>query len=919
MKGMKRLLVILLFLFLGLQAAFATHYRAGELTYRVLGYLHFEVTVTTYTTDITGLPDTNAVPIDWGDGTTSYAPRVNGGGNGVSLGGNIKVNVFVTDHQYAGPQAYYIISLTDPNRINGIKNINGGYSDGIAFFIEDTLKIFDPSFNGYNNSPILLYPPIDYGNVNDTFYHNPGAYDPDGDSLSFELVPCKSGAGAIVPGWQSPDEAVLPGIDNKITINPRTGEVIWATPKAAFTYNIAILVREYRGGVQIGTVLRDMQIIIKQENNHPPRIMPIRDTCVVAGSLLTIPVTANDPDSGQTVSLSAIGGPFYLTNSPATFSSTSGIDTASGIFSWQTNCKHIRKEFYEVIFKAQDNYQQGPLVDLWTWIIKVIGPGPENLQAQATGNVVNLTWDSPYACDSTQSGGTFIGFSVWRREGPNPFTPDTCNPGLAGHGYTLIKDLTKDYFYNDSSVVRGKVYCYRIQAEFALKSDFGILYNQVPSLPSNEACANLKLDIPIITKASVNATDVTHGRIRVEWQKPITNSLNLDTVQHPGPYRFVVFRAQGFTGAAGGTQIADFTTPFIGSFVDTVVIDTGLNTVDNPYNYLVDFYSNGTKLGSTEDASSVYLIVRRNDRSNDLSWQASVPWLNDTFQVQRLNPISGLFDSIATTTDSAYTDTGLINDSLYCYKILSIGRYTVPGLVDPILNRSEEACQRPHDTIPPCPPSLVVENPCTGLSADTGTNCSTGANQLKNILTWTPQNTDSCNSGGTRKYNIYFKDPATQLYTLVDSILSPTDTTFQHSNDNSLAGCYKVTAIDTVGNESDYSNEVCVDNCPCYQLPNVFTPNGDGHNDMYTPILPFRFIAKVEMKIYNRWGDLVYSTEAPIINWDGNDTRTHKPLPEDTYYYTCKVYEIRVDGIVQNQNVLSGFIHLIRGNGGSNK
>jgi hypothetical protein len=70
-----------------------------------------------------------------------------------------------------------------PNRIDGINNIDNGNSVNIPFYVEDTLKFPTDAANiGLNNSPILLYPPIDYANVNDTFYHNPLAYDPDGDS-----------------------------------------------------------------------------------------------------------------------------------------------------------------------------------------------------------------------------------------------------------------------------------------------------------------------------------------------------------------------------------------------------------------------------------------------------------------------------------------------------------------------------------------------------------------------------------------------------------------------------------------------------------------------------------------------------------------------------------------------------------------
>ncbi len=60
-----------------------------------------------------------------------------------------------------------------------------------------------------------------------------------------------------------------------------------------------------------------------------------------------------------------------------------------------------------------------------------------------------------------------------------------------------------------------------------------------------------------------------------------------------------------------------------------------------------------------------------------------------------------------------------------------------------------------------------------------------------------------------------------------------TDTVFYHrmSEGFMLAGCYAVSAIDSFENESAFSAKICVDNCIMYELPNVFTPNGDGIND----------------------------------------------------------------------------------------
>jgi len=126
-----------------------------------------------------------------------------------------------------------------------------------------------------------------------------------------------------------------------------------------------------------------------------------------------------------------------------------------------------------------------------------------------------------------------------------------------------------------------------------------------------------------------------------------------------------------------------------------------------------------------------------------------------------------------------------------------------------------------------------------------------------------------------------------------------------------IAGCYAVTAVDTFFNESAFSNIVCIDNCPNYVLPNVFTPNGDGANDFFIPF-PFRFVDRIELRVFNRWGNLVFETNDPAINWDGNDL-SGNTLNEATYYYTCRVFESRLLGVQQQEEILSGYIELIRG------
>ena len=90
-------------------------------------------------------------------------------------------------------------------------------------------------------------------------------------------------------------------------------------------------------------------------------------------------------------------------------------------------------------------------------------------------------------------------------------------------------------------------------------------------------------------------------------------------------------------------------------------------------------------------------------------------------------------------------------------------------------------------------------------------------------------------------------------------------------------------------------------------MPNIFTPNGDNINDLYHP-LPYKFVNKIDLKIYNRWGNLVFETEDPDINWNGEDINGGKVVSDGVYYYICDVFEYRLTGIIPRN--LSGFIHI---------
>jgi gliding motility-associated-like protein len=95
---------------------------------------------------------------------------------------------------------------------------------------------------------------------------------------------------------------------------------------------------------------------------------------------------------------------------------------------------------------------------------------------------------------------------------------------------------------------------------------------------------------------------------------------------------------------------------------------------------------------------------------------------------------------------------------------------------------------------------------------------------------------------------------------------------------------------------------------PLLELPNVFTPNNDGINDRFYP--ENQNIEYYEMRIYNRWGRLVYKTQDLDYGWDGKIR--NQDAAEGVYFYTIEFQDYNGEnaGVRQYSN---GTVTLLRG------
>jgi len=117
------------------------------------------------------------------------------------------------------------------------------------------------------------------------------------------------------------------------------------------------------------------------------------------------------------------------------------------------------------------------------------------------------------------------------------------------------------------------------------------------------------------------------------------------------------------------------------------------------------------------------------------------------------------------------------------------------------------------------------------------------------------------------------------------------------------AGAYWFTATDIYG--CNYTDSIVItDKCPGeFFAPNVFTPNGDGLNDNFT--INARNMLKMELRVYNRWGQVVFSVNQPGKSWDG--TSEGGDQPAGVYYW-----QVQYTGSDQVEHDATGNVTLIR-------
>ena len=113
------------------------------------------------------------------------------------------------------------------------------------------------------------------------------------------------------------------------------------------------------------------------------------------------------------------------------------------------------------------------------------------------------------------------------------------------------------------------------------------------------------------------------------------------------------------------------------------------------------------------------------------------------------------------------------------------------------------------------------------------------------------------------------------------------DGTYDNPYHYAPAGIHSVVVTDGSNCTVRLSGIEVTDEMGCVEVPNSFTPNADGMNDTWN--LDFSAYNSVSVQVFSKWGQLVFESNNPIVQWDGQYNGTD--LPAGTYYYILKLDE----------------------------
>ena len=400
--------IVFLSLFLTTERTHATHMAGADLTYTYIGNNQYLITYTFYR-DCIGIDAQTSINLNYGSDSCGFTDNITllpvpgtgqqitfvcpgtlttcDGGTATGIQrweytGVVTLNQGCPDWNFnatACCRNAAITTLTNP--------------DGYDMFIEANLN----NTISQNNSPVFSNIPIAFECIGQNNYYNHGAIDAEGDSLVYAFIAPRDGPNAPVnymPGYSiaNPLSSTPP-----VSINPGTGDV-FIHPTASEVSVFAVLVQEYRNGILIGSIIRDIQVYTVQCNNELPLASGINGTAnytmnVCLNGPICFDILSSDLDTPDSLTMTWNNG-----IPGATFTSTTAQHPV-GTFCWTPDINDVRTLPYIFTVTVRDNACPSNGVQSFSYAIYL-----SNLAATVTTHDVS--------CNGGHNGGASIAMQV---------------------------------------------------------------------------------------------------------------------------------------------------------------------------------------------------------------------------------------------------------------------------------------------------------------------------------------------------------------------------------------------------------------------------------------------------------------------------------------------------------------------------
>ncbi len=324
-----------------------------------------------------------------------------------------------------------------------------------------------------------------------------------------------------------------------------------------------------------------------------------------------------------------------------------------------------------------------------------------------------------------------------------------------------------------------------------------------------------------------------------------------------------VNNANNLTWNTSVAGITNFTINRDGTFLATTAATTFIDTdVDCTVEYCYEIISNYASANSISATRCVTAISTDVPSAIDnvtsvvtgtdveLIWQPDGVFQAETYSIFRRSNGGSFNPLIGGVLSTTFSDSEYQLSNQHCYRVDYIdvcGNTSDPGILT-------------------CPIILSFST--------------TSDNTI--VLTWTPY------SGWIAGVNHYELDKYDLSKTLLETFQVGGSTTFTDADLTDQGYYYIVRALPNDGiNDESVSNEVTAIRSLRFAYPKAFTPDAQGpaENELFKVFVTEEFIISFEMKIFNRWGEMIFSTTNLQKGWNGEFNG--QPQPEGTYTFTA--------------------------------